>query len=403
MASLRLAVFGLVKDGAGSVATAHYLLCRAILEAGHRLDLYGAPSYIPDPDYASLGFRYVPVPEETRRVVLARGLPRGARAALELAPGISPVARYQQRALALVRIRHEVAPYDALVFLGVAPRRRLDWIPTVVWPQCAPQNELLAVRGLSQAITRISGRRAYLKLRMYYEVRDRVAWSWTRRHHLILASEVSRRDAIDFGVRADRICVTPYPVDLARFTPEEIPDFQLRRILCVGRLDPRKRVDLLVDAVRLLARRRNDFCVEVIGSDGYLPGWRRLVEEAGWPTSYTPRMPQSQIIQRLRGADLVVQPSEREEFGFAVAEALACGVPVITGPTNRTGAYAPPEGSATFARYTPESLAEAIERGLAIARSPRARAACRRAAQAFAPDRVAATVCDFIHSLRAAN
>jgi len=121
------------------------------------------------------------------------------------------------------------------------------------------------------------------------------------------------------------------------------------------------------------------------------------------PITYTAGVPQSQIVGRLREADVLVQPSEQEEFGHAVAEALACGIPVVTGPTNGTGAYAPPGGSASFERYTPDGLARAIERALAISRDPSARAACRTAAEAFDADRVAATVLEFIRRSRSGD
>ncbi|MGO9899330.1 MAG: glycosyltransferase family 4 protein [Solirubrobacteraceae bacterium] len=261
------------------------------------------------------------------------------------------------------------------------------------------------MRGLSKPIARVSGRAAYLKLRLYYEVKDRLVWGWARHHHLILASWLGRQQAIAFGVPAERICIAPYPIDLQRFTVGEIPSGATRRVLCIGRLDPRKRIDLLVDAVAILARRRADFRVEVIGRDGYIAGWSALVQEAGrhLPITYTPAVPQSEIVVRLREADVVVQPSEQEEFGHAVAEALACGIPVVTGPTNGTGAYAPPSGSASFEHYTPDSLADAIDRALDISRDPSARAACRSAAEAFAADRVASTVLEFIRQSSSAG
>ena len=148
----------------------------------------------------------------------------------------------------VARSRHAVRPYDALLFLGTPPARLMDGIPTVVWPQGAPQNELHAVRRLASRFSRVSGRSAYLKVRLYYEVKDRLVWSWAPRHHLVLASEFARQEAIRFGVPADRLCVAPYPVDLERFSPAPTPTGPLRRVLCVGRLDPRKRIDLLVDA-----------------------------------------------------------------------------------------------------------------------------------------------------------
>jgi glycosyltransferase involved in cell wall biosynthesis len=395
---LRLAVYGLVRDGSGSVPSAHFLLCRALLEAGHHLDLYAEPSYIPDPGYADARFRYVPLALEAHRPIKGRYLPADLRLLVGSLAGRRHGHRAREIAIAAATARHAVCCYDAMLFLGMPPRSTIDGVPTFVWPECGPQTELDAVRGLSKPITRVSGRAAYLKLRLYYEVKDNLVWDWSRRHHLIVASWLGRQQAIAYGVPAERICVVPYPIDLHRFTLGDIPRGPTRRVLCVGRLDPRKRVDLLVDAVAILARRRHDFHVDVIGRPGYLPGWGAFVEEASrhLPISYEGAVPQPQIIERLRETDVVVQPSEHEEFGHAVAEALACGIPVVTGPTNGTGAYAPASGSAGFERYAPDSLADAIERALSISRDPSARAACRAAADAFAADRVASTVAEFI-------
>ena len=402
---MRLAVYGLVEDGAGSVPSAHFLLCRALLEAGHHVDFYADPGYLPDPGYESSRFRFVPFDMEPSRPVSASYLPADMRRLAHSLAGRRRGYRAREVVVAMARARHFISPYDAMLFLGAPPGSTIDGVPTFVWPECGPQTELDAVRGLSRPIARVSGRAAYLKLRLYYEVKDRLVWDWARRHHLIVASWLGRRQAIAFGVPAERIHVVPYPIDLRRFTVGEVPNGVTRRVLCVGRLDPRKRVDLLVDAVAILAGRRNDFSVEVIGRDGYLPGWSSFVQQAGrhLPIAYTGALPQAQIIDRLRNADVVVQPSEQEEFGHAVAEALACGVPVVTGPTNGTGAYAPASGSAKFARYTPDSVVDAIDRALALSRNPSARAACRTAAEAFAPDRVAGTVEEFIRRSRCAG
>lgn len=397
--TLRLAVFGHVKDGGGSVSSAHFQLCRALVDAGHQLDLFGRAGFVPDPGFESPHFRYVPVLVNARFELDLRYLPRYLRVFVHRMAGRSRTMRYRHRAMLAADARHSDDPYDALLFLGIAPGRlTIAGIPTVVWPQGAPQNELTAVRGLAEPVSRVASRSTYLKMRLYYEIKDRLVWRWARRHRLILGSNIARQRAIAYGVPADRVCVAPYPVDLTRFTQHAIPRGAVRNVLCFGRLDPRKRVDLLVDAVGILAQRRDDFHVDIVGKDGSVPGWSRFVQEAGrdLPMTYVDAVPQAEILERLCEADVVVQPSEHEEFGSAIAEALACGIPVVTGPTNGTSEYTPTTGSVTFDRYEPHSLAHAIDRALSISREPCARSACRAAAHIFSADRVAATVADFI-------
>ena len=58
--------------------------------------------------------------------------------------------------------------------------------------------------------------------------------------------------------------------------------------------------------------------------------------------------------------DILIQPSEAEDFGSAVAEALCCGVPVIVGTTNGTKDYIG-SNSWVFEEYTIESLAQTME------------------------------------------
>ncbi len=399
---LRIAVFGWIQENGGSVASAHYQLCRALLDAGHGVDLFAHSAIVPDPGFASDGYNYIPIEVRLERE-LRPSFPKQLRPLVGRVGGRRRTASYVDQGTEKAKERHAKCPYDAMLFLGTTPRTSIPGIPMIVWAQSAPQNELRAARNLARPIMRVSGAWAYVKLRMYYEVKDRLVWRWARRrYHLILASSRARAEAVDFGVPYDRICVSPYAIDLERFSPNSVPDGPLRKVLCVGRLDPRKRVDLLVDAVAELAQRRQDFEVEVIGRDGYIPGWSRFVEREArdLPLRYTPPLPQPEIVERLRQADVMVQPSEHEEFGHAIAEALACGVPVVTGPTNGTSQWVPAQGSATFDRYDPASLADALDRALDLSRDPQARQSCRDAAQEFGADRVAARIVGHIRSAR---
>lgn len=99
---------------------------------------------------------------------------------------------------------------------------------------------------------------------------------------------------------------------------------------------------------------------------------RHLLEEFPHPSrlQYCAHLPRENVRSLLQGASVLVQPSEEENFGSSVAEAVAHGTPVLVGSANGTGAYVD-AGGATFADYRGEDVVTAIARVLdRLERSP---------------------------------
>jgi glycosyltransferase involved in cell wall biosynthesis len=163
-------------------------------------------------------------------------------------------------------------------------------------------------------------------------------------------------------------------------------------IVWVGRIVPRKRLDLFLDAgAQLIADGRN-VRLTVVGDFPFADGFRRLLDEFPHPErlTYVPRLPRDDVRSLLQTASVLVQPSEEENFGSSVAEALACGTPVVVGPTNGTGDYVD-AGGARFSDYRPKAVAAAIAEVLdRLGRAPHdVGAEARRAALThFSPDQV---------------
>ncbi len=127
-------------------------------------------------------------------------------------------------------------------------------------------------------------------------------------------------------IPSEKIVVIPNAVDLDRFAGLSHSHEPRRRIGFVGRLDPVKRVEKLLDAVRLLP---TDFTLWVFGdgeqrsrleSIAATPGLAGRVHFAGEVADN--REPYARI-------DLLVLPSLAEGFGLVLIEAMAAGVPVI--------------------------------------------------------------------------
>ena len=96
----------------------------------------------------------------------------------------------------------------------------------------------------------------------------------------------------------------------------------------VGTAQPRKRVEVAVEAVDLLRREGMPVVLVVAGRrrPGFEPSWMRTppacVRLAG-------ELSDEELVQLYAVSDVMVSPSSFEGFGFTFAEAMACGCPVI--------------------------------------------------------------------------
>jgi glycosyltransferase involved in cell wall biosynthesis len=124
------------------------------------------------------------------------------------------------------------------------------------------------------------------------------------------------------GVPHERIRVA-HPAPKAVFRPEgPAAELGAPYVLTVATLEPRKNLQVLVEAHRLL---EGELELAVVGAEGWgeqplldAPGIRRL----GFVTD-------DELARLYRGADVVAYPSRFEGFGIPVIEAMACGVPVV--------------------------------------------------------------------------
>jgi len=367
---MRIACYALVEQHAGSVASANYLILEELLRRGHQVDLFAKADFVRRPEGLDRWphFRYEGVLLERLRSLHDRWRPL-LRGGLERVVEDWIYRRHLDAIARRVAERHREQPYDVLLFLGVGAQFEVDGLPAVAWLQGPPQTEWQAIYRLRHRLIALSGRMLYWKLRAFYRHRQRMAQrELARCRAVICGSEWSRRHVIAFGAPAECVFALPYPFDLELFRPE--PNVRPRNpgrrtFLWLGRIDPRKRLDLMLEAFALLLEKRRDVHLEIIGRFTYAPEYRRLIETFPFPEhlTYAPYIARTEVPDLLRSVDVIVQPSEDENFGSTVAEALCCGKPVVVGPTNGTGEYC---GAAAFRfeRYTPASLCAALEAAL---------------------------------------
>jgi len=137
------------------------------------------------------------------------------------------------------------------------------------------------------------------------------------------------------------VAVIPCGVNLDRFAPIEASraraELGLRAdgqyLLFVGRLEPLKGLELLLDAMAELEDSAP--VLLVAGGDeraaGYVAALRARAERLGIGerVSFLGAVPQERLPLYYSAADVCVVPSYYESFGLVALEAMACGTPVV--------------------------------------------------------------------------
>ena len=145
------------------------------------------------------------------------------------------------------------------------------------------------------------------------------------------------------------------PVDVSAFTPG---DRKENFYLAVSRLEAYKRTDLLVDAFRGMPDRQ----LVVIGEG---PERQRLSSTAPPNVVFRGRLPTPEVHSHMRLARAFLFAGI-EDFGIVMAEAQACGTPVVAfaqgGALDIVRADSPRPTGLLFAEQKPEALIEAVRR-----------------------------------------
>ena len=146
---------------------------------------------------------------------------------------------------------------------------------------------------------------------------------------LLVASSFTKQSLIEHGTPAENVTVVPYGVDLARFhplaaRPASDPAEPLQ-LLFVGRINQRKGVKYLLEALRLLPARlvHLTICGRVVDD-------LELFRPFAGQVTIRPSVSAAELVRAYQHAELFVFPSVAEGFGQVLLEALASGLPILS-------------------------------------------------------------------------
>jgi glycosyltransferase involved in cell wall biosynthesis len=202
-------------------------------------------------------------------------------------------------------------------------------------------------------VARITGTRAIATLPDAllppYGALHRRAIVWTARRfydRVVVPSEANRRLAVAAGMGEERVRTLHTGIDVERFSTAREARERLRRsfgieadaplVGAIGRFDPLKGQDVLVDAMAIVLRSLPQARCALVG-DAVFEGeadWKRAVEHrvqarelegkvflTGWSDD---------VVPWLGAFDLLVHPSTRHDsLPTSVLEAMAAGLPVV--------------------------------------------------------------------------
>lgn len=155
-----------------------------------------------------------------------------------------------------------------------------------------------------------------------YQIADRI---------LSVSSYVKKNLVSDYQIPRFKIHVVPNGVNAGTFFPISNYSHNIKNILYVGRIDKRKGLEFLIDAVEQLITEDPSIRLIVVGEGVYAKEIKAYIQDKavrshiiflGWKDSKA-------LNQLYNEAAVYVMPSIIEGFGMTLLEAMACGCPVI--------------------------------------------------------------------------
>ena len=204
-----------------------------------------------------------------------------------------------------------------------------------------------------------------------------------KRANRIIAATIAEVTQLRFLYKApaDKLVVIPPGVDVSHFYPIPADEAKMyvglkpddRMVLFVGRIEPLKGVDTLIQAMSYLQlSEKRPVHLAIIGGDpaaspqemsSEMARLQKLCDDlaVGQTVVFLGKRDQDKLPYYYSAAEVVVMPSHYESFGMVALEAMACGTPVIASEVGGL-AYLVRDGETGFTipDQEPEMLCEKI-------------------------------------------
>lgn len=206
----------------------------------------------------------------------------------------------------------------------------------------------------------------------------------TEADRVVVPSQATADDCVAAGIPASRVTVIPHGVRTMPVSEADAAAFRAAHgltrdyVLWTGTREPRKNLPGLLRAFALVAPRRPDLDLVLVGPEGWGDdtATASLVRDLGERVHVTGRLSNADLAAAYAGARAFVFPSFWEGFGLPVLEAMAYGVPAVTSRgtcmeevCGETGLLADPADPAELAARIEEAAGDAHDDLVAAGRA----------------------------------
>jgi glycosyltransferase involved in cell wall biosynthesis len=287
-----------------------------------------------------------------------------------------------------VRERHSFDPSIVRRLRSVVRRRHID----IVHSHDHKTDALALLLARAERVTPVATAHGWTghsrrERWLYYPLDKRLLSLFDR---VVAVSSDIQRTLVRAGADPARVVTLPNGIDPVAFRRRPADRARVRTELqmapdalvvgAVGRLEPQKRFDVLIDAFERLRRRRPNLRIVIAGEGGVRAALEQQIDRLDLRRHITLLGHRTDIASLHSAMDVFVQSSDYEGTPNAVLEAMALETPVVATTAGGTASLIDDEVHGLLVRPRDSAaLADAIERALADAPATRRRVTAARA------------------------
>lgn len=159
--------------------------------------------------------------------------------------------------------------------------------------------------------------------------------SFIKRSRYLITHAVTHARELNllYNINENLFQIIPHGIKLPDLTNGQAEDASKTRVLFVGRLEYRKGIDILLDAIPMVIADNPDVAFDIIGNNGETGYQGDFLKKNTEPviqcTTFKGKVNRITLEKAYKNCDIFVAPSRYESFGLIFIEAMSFGKPVI--------------------------------------------------------------------------